>query len=412
VRILYRSVLLQILEDYKGEHLQASPVAELLLSELDKKAKAAKTEMFLEECQNDESLQDASVIQDFVVAGCSQEFQDFLKGHLEARLYPKGKLITDFYRSTGKRSLHMLSRGKAVAVQDDQSHQDIEPGQVFGRMASLGLSIQPEFCAQAYASSHCCTQVLHQSMVVRALELFPDQQSTILRLDKNVIQGADFRSILQGSPFFSNMNPAFVGELSHVAVDRIFMPGDNIVTEGQDGDSMFIMVAGSADVYMTGKIAAQTNMSNKKRESASVVQHSRSVRHMTRVGRLLPGAICGELAMLGVTKTRAATIQASQLCVMWEVTQESAHSILNRYTEERDLFGQVIVQNLDITVPTRILQMPLFKGFDRKFRVLLTLYCERFAFFPEKVVVREGEAGDRLWILNLGPAMLQKRGFT
>lgn len=86
--------------------------------------------------------------------------------------------------------------------------------------------------------------------------------------------------------------------------------------------------------------------------------------------------------------------------------------ILDRYHAERSLFGTVIVKNLDITVPGRLLQLPLFKAFDRKFRMLVTLYCERHAFFPEHVIVQEGEVGDKIWILNLGPASLLKGKFA
>lgn len=87
-------------------------------------------------------------------------------------------------------------------------------------------------------------------------------------------------------------------------------------------------------------------------------------------------------------------------------------AILDRYKDERDLFGTVICQNLDLTVPGRLLHLPLFKAFDRKFRMLLTMYCERHAFFPEHQVLREGDTGDRCWILNTGPCTLQKKGFT
>ena len=36
------------------------------------------------------------------------------------------------------------------------------------------------------------------------------------------------------------------------------------------------------------------------------------------------------------------------------------------------------------------------RGFDRKFRNLLALYCERHAFFPDHAATREGENGDKL----------------
>ena len=71
----------------------------------------------------------------------------------------------------------------------------------------------------------------------------------------------------------------------------------------------------------------------------------------------------------------------------------------------------MIVQNLDLTVPGRLMSLPLFKTFDRKFRNLLGLYSERHAFFPDHTATREGEVGDKLWIMNSGPVMLTKKGF-
>ena len=58
-----------------------------------------------------------------------------------------------------------------------------------------------------------------------------------------------------------------------------------------------------------------------------------------------------------------------------------------------------------------MMNLPLFKSFDRKFRNLLGLYCERHAFFPDYTPTREGETGYKLWIMNSGPVMLQKKGF-
>lgn len=406
VKTLHRPVFLNILFKYRND-FKDTPLAEL--------AKDAQDAQLSEE----EMPKGFSVVQDFVEAGCSQPFLDFLTAHLEARLYPQGKVISDFQRNAGKRCLHMLIRGRVTAHKDLNHTQTLEVGEVFGRMAALSLSARPEGSNFAVAAEHCCTQVLHQNVVVRALELFPDQRSKILMLDNpgrsKDAKGADFVTLLRSSPFFRNVNPAFVEDLSLIAIDRIFMPGDMVVHEGDIGDSMFILVSGAADVFLNDKEASAEANKPVAKSHMPVGRRGTlrsSLRIRTRIGHLAPGAICGELAMLGVSQTRTASIQASAMCVFWEVSQERAMSILDRYPEERDLFATVIVQNLDMTVPGRLLQLPLFKGFDRKFRVLLSLYCERFAFFPDHQVVREGEAGDRLWILNIGPAMLQKKGFT
>lgn len=350
------------------------------------------------------------LLQIFTDADCSADFLKFLGYNLEERLYVEHVSMVDF--EPAPRALYSLVAGSGNVNEASGESRKLNEGEVFGGMKVLGVSARPEGVASITAADQCHCFVLHQSVVVRALELFPDQRMKILnvanqgkqKLAAQANQSPDFTTILQKSPFFSNTHPDFVQELGKAAIDRIFMPGDFIVFEGDVGYSMFILVNGAADVFM--RDPEKTNPDAAKKENR------RSVKALSRVGHLCPGAIAGELAMLGITQTRSATIQAASLCVLWEVNQERAMAILDRFPEEQSLFSKVIVQNLDLSVPARLLSLPLFKNFDRKFRMLLTLYCERHAFFPDHKVLREGENGDKLWILNTGPAMLQKKGHT
>lgn len=350
----------------------------------------------------------ASVLQDFVATQCSPQFLQFLAGHLEARLYPKGKKMCDLSRDSGSRSLQMVMTG-SVLVRGMQGKElpSLGPNGVYGRMSALNLRPRPVGAIAFIAAEHCCVEVLHQDVVVRALEIYHDQRPKILMFDQDKKGGGnsiDFVEIVANSRIFSNMSQEFVRELASSAVDRIFMPGDAIMHQGAVEYSMFIVVSGTADVYV----------SDIKNEDPQLAREriTKPAKHMSRVSHLSPGAICGELAMLGITPTRSATILASTLCIMWEVLQEKAMAILDRYPQERELFGAVITRNLDSSVPSRLLQLPLLKAFDRKFRMLLTLYCERYAFFPDQQIIKEGEVGDKCFIINLGPAVLQKRGYA
>jgi len=359
------------------------------------------------------SAEQASVLMDFISAGCSDEFLQFLSGHLEARLYPEGKLIWELNKKYCSRSLQMVMSGSVrVTGVGKKDLPRLGKGDVFGRMSALSLRPRPSGASALYAAEHCCVEVLHQDVVVRALEIYHDQRGKVLTLDREAKAAAgakamDFVEIVASSRIFSDMSHAFVQELAASAIDRIFMPGDVVMHQGAVEFSMFILVTGTADVFVSDVSKSDDPYTVTKERSP--VRHARS---MSRVSHLAPGAICGELAMLGITPTRSATIKASALCIFWEVTQDKAMAILDRYPQEHDLFGAVIVHNLDISVPGRLLQLPLLRAFDRKFRMLLTLYCERHAFFPDQQILKEGEAGDKCYIFNLGPAMLQKKGFT
>merc|ERR1711975_44332 len=58
----------------------------------------------------------------------------------------------------------------------------------------------------------------------------------------------DWKAV-KSSTVFGNMSVAFVEELAVVSNNRIYMPGDLIIQEGSEDDSMFIMVSGSAAVF-------------------------------------------------------------------------------------------------------------------------------------------------------------------
>merc|ERR1719502_257605 len=86
--------------------------------------------------------------------------------------------------------------------------------------------------------------------------------------------------------------------------------------------------------------------------------------------------------------------------------------MIQRIPEVKIQFADIIVQHLQHTVPTLIDALPLFKNFDRKFRMLLGLYCNRYAFFPGQQIFGEGQPGEGLYIVNIGKAQLERKGIV
>lgn len=395
VRVLHRSVLQYIIKKPPAGLPRENPL--ISLSQMD------KPQVMLPGAE--------MILGIFKEAGCHGPFMELLTGHLEARLFSERQTIDE---GEGK-SLYVILLGTAKAVLEDGREVELTSGQVFGGFRDLCIKQRPEGSKTIIAGTHCLTKVLHQSVIVRALEQFPEERQKVLLVEDTSAKIADFVALLRRSPFFVNLQPAFVEELSLAATDRIYMPGDFIFQQGQEGESMFIMNTGYANVLIgdiDSTILRDKSDQMRAAERVSQPNSHHGKKQLTKVGQLGPGAICGELAMLGVTEKRSASVQAVDVCIMWEVTQERALAILDRHPEDRDLFRHVVCRNLERTVPSRLLSVPLFKAFDRKFRIHLSLYCERLAFFPEHQIVQENQPGDKLFILNLGPVILQKKGFT
>lgn len=379
-----------------------------------------------------------ALLSPLLFAGCGDAFVNFLATHLEDKLYLPGEVICS-PSTEDDECVYLLHLGSAHMLRGTELSELLGHGSVFGRSSMLGLATPAEDDT-IIANGICWAQILYLCIVMRGLELFPHETETIMLLmsrargeeDMSVVGSSDqlckvpslntshdhLVETLMSSNLFSGVDRGFVDALSSVAEDRIFSRGDVIIQEGQPGDSMFIMISGSAEVttvcdQVFEKCIDETlaaNHSAKKQQQLSQI-HGTTPRSV-RIGLLGPCSVCGELAMLGVCHVRSATVKAVTMCIMWEITQDSALQILSQYQKERELFSGIICKHLDSSVPARMISISLFKGFDRKLRLLLGLYSERRVFFPECRIVQEGAVGHDLYVLNLGRALIQRQGIT
>jgi len=221
---------------------------------------------------------------------------------------------------------------------------------------------------------------------------------------KTVVQAVQKSS----TSIFSNVGAEFIAELSTVADDRIYMPGEIIIKEGDPGDSLFIMVSGQAQVYIAQEVNTTGDSIPAEMDKQSSNDSLPKIA-TTMIGMIHAGEISGEMAMLGISKNRSATVEAMTICVIWEVSQESAMPIIEAHPDSQGQFAASICNHLEHTVSNCIDSIDLFKSFERKFRMLLGLYCDRHAYFPGQIIFQEGLPADGLCILNLGLARLERK---
>lgn len=353
-----------------------------------------------------EILQQVLIFQE---VGLSKEFLEYLVPFVEDRPFRVGERIVEEGCSEGDdKSCYIIAQGTAKVLKEGVQVATLDAGAVFGELVMMGIVTERQ--STVVAERYCQAKILAQGPLMEAFKVFPQERQKMLMLalqqysrsqgDEDAVcgpvsQGAWKRQNLrivirsvQKSKYFSKMCPLFVEELSKVSVDRIYMPSEVVIQAGDVGDSMFIMVSGTACVYVP------------------VVGSNTTV----RVGVLGSGSIFGELAMLGVSNTRLATIEAETICCMWEISQDKAFPIIELFPLMRTQFGDLIVKNLEHSVSPRMDACPLFASFDRKFRMLLGLYSERRTYFPGEPIFSEGRIADGLFIINCGKATLSKRG--
>jgi len=399
VRVIPRAVLLKALEDHNDA---------LLPEQIDRVVARYKGPSGLLGAEDKvRVLQNIRIFQE---VACSSNFMHFLAQHLEAKIYHKGEMVVD--EKGVDRCMHLLRRGQVEVTKEGkvlaQFSGDMDAPKVIGELVLLGLVEKRS--ASVRAMEHCHTWCLHQSTVTTGTHLFPDDRNKVLQMAMNRTEKTagmdgplrDNRAFIQEirrSPFFDGMSDSFIERLGSSGIDRVFMPGERIIGKGQPGNSMYILVHGTAFVMLTS--TAELRGMDKKAEASKLrrvsvlLEETQTI--MPQVQSMRSGAVFGELAMLGVGKIRAATIIAQTLCFLWEITQDAAMGVLDDFPMAQKKFTVVINNHLEESVQRRFQKFPLFHNFDPCFGLCLTLQSERRVYFPGTRSQPDG-----LWVVNMG----------
>lgn len=123
------------------------------------------------------------------------------------------------------------------------------------------------------------------------------------------------KSSISEVPLFQNCSPKFVEAIAEQVSHRLFTPGVDIMTEGEYGDSMYILHRGDVEVIIGG----------------------------TTVCTLSDGAVFGEIAALcknPLLARRTATIRALTLCDCRVTYRDSLLKVMSRFKGDEDIVSR------------------------------------------------------------------------
>lgn len=336
----------------------------------------------------------------------SDAFFEFLGRHIEKRILGIGDFLVldELHRNVhvlltdGNVSLCQIDRGRMLlrSGESESSHEDhqveLGPGSVIcGDKFWTNNTIQ--------ALDTCCISILHRGVVARALEhLSADRDALLPTLAKQQHlkmrtlgpQKDKMAKVLRERSIFADTSEGFLEQIIRIGAIRVFMPGDRIIQQGTHGTSIFILSIGTANVV---------------NESVEEI-NGQMWRTLTDEGTLPHGSVFGELVMLAVESTRTASIIASTVCCTWEVQHSVILALLDKYPSERRKFQKLIARHLDKLAVPGIIYLPFFSEFHQQFRTMIGVKCERQIYFPGETILREGHLGDRMFVLNVGTAMV------
>ncbi|MDH7604290.1 MAG: mechanosensitive ion channel family protein [Melioribacter sp.] len=142
--------------------------------------------------------------------------------------------------------------------------------------------------------------------------------------DINLIE--DRKKILQNIELLKFLNEDELNSIASNILVKGFDKNEVVINEGEEGDSMFILVEGLLNVFV------------KNKEGIDV-----------HVGNLKAGDFFGEMSLF-TGEPRSATIKAKTKCLIFEINKDIISPVIHNRTNLVEEFGKVIAERQSINV--------------------------------------------------------------
>eukprot|EP00439_Symbiodinium_sp_Y106_P083541 s1379_g23.t1 len=288
-------------------------------------------------------------------------------------------------------SLMMISSGSVEIVHDEQVIRELGGGDVLGELGALGIARLRT--ATVRCKDICDVYVLAKAALTRALSLHPEQMDPLRKLAtarmRSDVERASEKHVLLNCPLFQQSSRKFLDRISEHLEDRLFMEGEDLCIEGEKGDTMFVLIQGTLNVFV--KIDGK----NKK------------------VNELHKGSVIGEIAVLGLANHRTATLTAKTVCLVQILHRPILMKYLNEFPREIATFQEVGASRLTksgISKNTLFPQQVLFRYCGSAFVEEVCKTLQRKICFPGQIIVEEGAESQEMYAIAQGHASVEKGG--
>ncbi|RMF19325.1 MAG: cyclic nucleotide-binding domain-containing protein [Candidatus Dadabacteria bacterium] len=175
-------------------------------------------------------------------------------------------------------------------------------------------------------------------------------------------------------PIFSELPPnAFIEVVDQVRRARYF-PGEDIVTEGDRGDSFYVIAQGAAEVVKRG------------------------VDGEVALAVLGPGTFFGEIAFLTGSE-RTATVRAADHCDILEFSRGAMETLMARFPSLRDVLERFCRERL---IDTVVKTAPLLSTLPARKRAAIVRHFRALEFSDGDQVISPGSISRAVYVIVFG----------
>lgn len=271
----------------------------------------------------------AEIFQHSLFRDCSREFLEFLAGEAERYVFRKGGTIYERgrynlpnERNPPKGRCHLKNSGSVLFLVKLGRVAILDPS-----AGQIGMQTQGTFFNEAavfggvsetrtfVAATPCEIYTILDKTMKKALENFPAQCSRFAAIagvysdERTAAQ-----EILTSTAYFRDLEPAALSAVASRLTSKSFFMGQELLTQGAPGDCLILLLRGTVVVKIDGVVVTQKKGPD----------------------------IFGEMAVIGDSNVRVATVQAASLCDCHILYKDDFQGVADMHPEIRDKLSDMM----------------------------------------------------------------------
>ncbi len=191
----------------------------------------------------------------------------------------------------------------------------------------------------------------------------------------------DIKNFVKKVELFTGLNDKEIESICSNMNIKKCLPGDVIIKQGEEGDSIFIILQGSVRVYFDDEIGK-----------------------VVELAYLTQGDFFGEMGFLGNKKRRASVASVDE-SVLLEITKAKIDELIVSYPEiNTTLLRYYHERVLDLIIATS----PLFSPLEPSVRKDLVAKFKFKKFPAGSTIIKEGDTSDSMFVIKAGTVKVCK----
>lgn len=259
---------------------------------------------------------------------------------------------------------------------------------VIGKLMSLQT---PVAVLNVHAEVTSFVAVISKTVLGNLLDAFPDERRHLFASAHQVFSDLcdefeehfakeGLAARLYTIPLLADASHGFVMRLTDLISPRLFLPGQ-VITINPNKPSLWVLFEGYCHVLDGDRL----------------------------IGTVSRRMVFGEMSVFGITSlskdlTSYVVVKTTEFCQVGVIPGHELLAALTVFPQERTRFEQLIHQRLESSVLQQVSNNPMFSGMPHN---LFSNFCgilERNLYYKADVVVRQGDLGETMFMVNRGKA--------